>query len=105
VSDFSVDCRAIRRELWSNLGLRERTNIWLIEMVVEAALHRARIGEIPVTFRDRRFGDSKLRLQREIFLTGWRVVWMIGRFLAAQLGLARPRRRAAAPARPGRPGG
>ena len=93
VSDFSVDCRAIRRELWQELVLRERTNIWLIEMVVEAAIHGARIGEIPVTFRDRRFGDSKLRLGREVFVTGWRVVGMIGRFLAARLGLASPRRR------------
>lgn len=93
VSDFSVDCRAIRRELWTKLVLRERTNIWLIEMIVEAALHGARIGEIPVTFRDRRFGQSKLRLRREIFVTGWRVVWMIGRFLAGRLGLASPRRR------------
>lgn len=93
VSDFSVNCRAIRRELWTALVLRERTNIWLIEMVVEAALEGARIGEIPVTFRDRRFGDSKLRLGREIFVTGWRVVWMIGRFLAGRLGLASRRRR------------
>lgn len=93
VTDFSVDCRAIRRELWEKLALRERTNIWLIEMVVEAAAHGARIGEIPVTFRDRRFGASKLRLGREVFVTGWRVLWMIARYLAARLGLAAPRRR------------
>jgi dolichol-phosphate mannosyltransferase len=93
VTDFSVDCRAIRRELWERLALRERTNIWLIEMVVESAAHGARIGEIPVRFRDRRFGASKLRLGREIFVTGWRVLWMIARYLAARLGLAAPRRR------------
>jgi dolichol-phosphate mannosyltransferase len=96
VSDFSVDCRAIRRELWTRLALRERTNIWLIEMIVEAALHGARIGEIPVTFRDRRFGASKLRLGREIFVTGWRVLWMIGRYSGGRLGLVSPRRRPAA---------
>jgi dolichol-phosphate mannosyltransferase len=93
VSDFSIDCRAIRRQLWERLVLRERTNIWLIEMVVEAAAHGARIGEIPVDFHDRRFGESKLRLGREIFVTGWRVLWMVARYFAARLGLATPRSR------------
>lgn len=93
VSDFSIDCRAIRRELWERLVLRERTNVWLIEMIVEAAAHGARIGEIPIAFHDRRFGESKLRLGRELFGKGWRVLWMIARYLAARLGLAAPRSR------------
>jgi dolichol-phosphate mannosyltransferase len=93
VTDFSIDCRAIRRELWERLALRERTNLWLIEMVIEAAAHGARIGEIPIVFRDRRFGASKLRLGREL-AQGWRVLWMIARYLGVRLGLAAPRRRA-----------
>ncbi len=94
VSDFSVDCRAIRRPLWQRLALRERTNIWLIEMIIEAAIHGARIGEIPITFSDRRFGESKLRLGREVALTGWRVLAMIGRYWGARAGLVEPRVRA-----------
>ncbi len=85
ISDFSVDCRAIRRELWERIALRERTNIWLIEMVIASAIARARLGEVPVTFRDRRFGASKLRLGRELLLTGYRVLLMIGRFQVSRL--------------------
>lgn len=87
VSDFSVNCRAIRRDLWRRITLKERTNIWLIEMVVTAAIVGARVGEIPVAFSDRRFGESKLRLGREIFRTGYRVLIMVGRYLASRVGL------------------
>ena len=85
VHDFSVNCRAVRRDLWTRLTLRERTNIWLIEMVVVAACLRARLSEVPVHFKDRRFGTSKLRLGREILLTGGRVLWMIGRYWRSRL--------------------
>jgi glycosyltransferase involved in cell wall biosynthesis len=86
ISDFSVDCRALRRDLWCRLELKERTNIWLIEMVVMAAAAGARLGEVPVAFQDRRFGASKLRLGREILLTGYRVLLMIARYWRARLG-------------------
>jgi dolichol-phosphate mannosyltransferase len=92
VSDFSIDCRAIRRSLWARLVLRERSNVWLIEMIVESAMHGARVGEIPITFHDRRFGESKLRLGREVFLYGWRVLVMIGRYLGFRAGLVHPRK-------------
>jgi len=85
VHDFSVNCRAVRRSLWARLSLEERTNIWLIEMIVAAACLRARLGEVPVRFKDREFGESKLRLGREILLTGYRVLAMIGRYWRARL--------------------
>jgi len=85
ITDFSVDCRAIRRSLWERLALRERTNIWLIEMIIAAAIARARLGEVPITFRDRRFGASKLRLGRELFLTGYRVLLMVGRYVGSRV--------------------
>jgi dolichol-phosphate mannosyltransferase len=90
VHDFSVNCRALRRDRWARLTLRERTNIWLIEMIVAAACQRARLGEVPVHFKDRAFGDSKLRLGREILLTGYRVLAMIGRYWRSRLTGPRP---------------
>jgi dolichol-phosphate mannosyltransferase len=90
VHDFSVNCRAMRRELWARLSLEERTNIWLIEMIVAAACLRARLGEVPVRFKDREFGESKLRLGREILLTGYRVLAMIGRYWRSRLAGAAP---------------
>ena len=80
ITDFSLDCRAIRRSLWRQLKLQEKTNIWLIEMIITAAIKKARLTEIPVRFKDRRFGVSKLNLKREVFLTGYRVLGLIARY-------------------------
>lgn len=80
ITDFSLDCRAITRDLWRRLKLKETTNIWLIEMIITSAITGAKITEIPVTFSDRRFGQSKLNLQREVLFTGYRVLGLIVRF-------------------------
>ena len=80
ITDFSLDCRAIRRKLWRQLKLKETTNIWLIEMIIAAAIKKARIIEIPVVFKDRRFGVSKLNLKREILFTGYHVIGLIAKY-------------------------
>lgn len=84
ITDFSLDCRAIRRSLWRRIKLTEKTNIWLIEMIIATAIKRAKITEIPVTFKDRRFGTSKLNLKREILLTGYRVLGLIIKFYTSR---------------------
>lgn len=52
--------RAVRRDLLSALDLRERTYGWPIEMIVKAARRRARIIELPVRYRPRLAGHSKV---------------------------------------------
>lgn len=80
ITDFSLDCRAIRRTLWQRLKLQETTNIWLIEMIIAAAIAKARLTEIPVVFRDRRFGVSKLNLKREVLFTSYHVLGLIAQY-------------------------
>jgi glycosyltransferase involved in cell wall biosynthesis len=80
ITDFSLDCRAICRDLWRQLKLQEKTNIWLIEMIIAAAIKKARITEIPVVFKDRRFGVSKLNLKREVLFTGYHVIGLIAKY-------------------------
>jgi glycosyltransferase involved in cell wall biosynthesis len=52
--------RAIRRDLLLELDMRERTYGWPIEMIVKAARRRARILELPVRYRPRLAGHSKV---------------------------------------------
>ncbi len=85
ITDFSLDCRAIRRKLWRQLKLKEKTNIWLIEMIIAAAITGAKIKEIPVVFKDRRFGVSKLNLKREVLFTGYHVIGLIFKFYQSKL--------------------
>jgi glycosyltransferase involved in cell wall biosynthesis len=52
--------RAIRRELLEALHMRERTYGWPAEMIVKAARRHARIVEVPVSYRPRMAGRSKV---------------------------------------------
>ncbi len=52
--------RAIRRSLLGQLDMRERTYGWPIEMIVKAARHGATIVELPVGYRPRFAGQSKV---------------------------------------------
>ena len=66
VHDFSANCRVIRRSLWETLKTREDTNFFLFEMILLAARQNARITEIPVSFKDRKYGVSKINHLVEI---------------------------------------
>lgn len=52
--------RAIRMELLSRLGMQEMTYGWPTEMMVKAACLGARVVEVPVRYRVRRGGRSKV---------------------------------------------
>ena len=52
--------RAIARSDLERLGMRERTYGWPVEMVVRAAKSGLRIREVPIRYRRRRGGRSKV---------------------------------------------
>ena len=52
--------RAISRDLLAALQMRERTYGWPIEMIVKTARRHARIVELPVSYRPRLAGQSKV---------------------------------------------
>ncbi len=52
--------RAIRRSSLESLGMRELTYGWNLEMQIKAAQHGLRIREIPVDYRRRIGGISKV---------------------------------------------
>ncbi len=52
--------RAIRRETLLKLGMRERTYGWNLEMQMRVARARLRVLELPVAYRRRAGGESKV---------------------------------------------
>jgi len=52
--------RTIRRDMLESLQMRERTYGWPVEMIVKAARRHARIVEVPVSYRPRLAGQSKV---------------------------------------------
>jgi glycosyltransferase involved in cell wall biosynthesis len=52
--------RAIRRSSLQSLQMRERTYGWSLEMQIKAIQHNLRIAEVPVNYRARHGGESKV---------------------------------------------
>jgi glycosyltransferase involved in cell wall biosynthesis len=67
--------RAVRRADVLALGMREMTYGWPTEMLVKMARHRQTIIEVPVSYRTRRAGESKVSgtLQGSL-LAGYRIL-------------------------------
>lgn len=65
VHDFSANFRAIRKNTWQAINTQDKTNSILMEMIVKTHYHGFKVKEIPVTFKDRVHGQSKLKLGRE----------------------------------------
>jgi hypothetical protein len=52
--------RVVRRDLLNTLDMREMTYGWPVEMIVKAARQGARIVELPISYRPRSAGVSKV---------------------------------------------
>ncbi len=65
VHDFSLNFRGIKKEVWKTFRTNSNTNSFMFETILLAKYNGFKISEIPVTFRDRIYGESKLRLGRE----------------------------------------
>lgn len=64
--------RAIRRSTFQCFRMREMTFGWPVEMIVKAARSGARIVEVPVSYRNRRSGRSKVSgTLRGTLLAAW----------------------------------
>jgi dolichol-phosphate mannosyltransferase len=66
VTDCSANFRVIRKDAWERIKTRENTNAILFEMIFKCHHGGLKVSSIPVTFRDRRHGESKLNLVVEI---------------------------------------
>jgi dolichol-phosphate mannosyltransferase len=63
VDDITLNFRAMRKVTWQKLNLRQKSNVFLLEMLLESKLKKFRIGQIPIFFSDRFYGKSKTNLK------------------------------------------
>ncbi len=72
--------RVIRREQLLDLGMREMTYGWSIEMIARAAKSGLRVREVPVSYRKRAAGESKVSGNlRASVKAGYRIMFAIVR--------------------------
>ena len=81
ISDAQCGFRAIRRGVFDSLGLASVGMEFASEMVILSALKGLRIMELPITYYPR-LGRSKLRS----FSDGFRIIWLMLRYLFSGLG-------------------
>ena len=72
--------RVIRREQLLGLGMREMTYGWSIEMIARAAKSGLKVREVPVSYRKRAAGESKVSGNlRASVKAGYRIMFAIVR--------------------------
>ena len=73
--------RAIRRDALERLGMRDTDYGWTIEMQIKAHRQGLRVLEVPVRYRRRRGGASKVSGSiRGSLLAGAKIIWTILRY-------------------------
>ncbi|HRI58194.1 MAG TPA: glycosyltransferase family 2 protein [Saprospiraceae bacterium] len=74
--------RAIRWDKLLALDMRDRNFGWTVEMQVKAAKHKLRCAEVPVRYRKRAAGKSKVSgTVKGTILAGWKIIATIFREL------------------------
>lgn len=77
--------RAIRRDALEGLSMRDTNYGWTIEMQIKARRLGLRTLEVPVRYRKRRAGRSKVSgTLRGSFLAGIKILWTILRYRLSQ---------------------
>jgi dolichol-phosphate mannosyltransferase len=67
VHDFTTALRAIRREAVWGVETKSKGNSFFMEFIVKAYWKGYRTTEVPIVFRDRVIGKSKLKLGSQSF--------------------------------------
>jgi dolichol-phosphate mannosyltransferase len=63
VDDVTLNFRAMKKTTWQKLNLRQKSNVFLLEMLIESKSKNIKIGQIPIFFSDRFYGKSKTNLK------------------------------------------
>lgn len=78
--------RALRWEAISGLNMQDRDFGWTVEMQIKAAQQRLRIEEIPIPYRPRQAGRSKIsRTLSGVLRAGSKILWVVAREAWPQL--------------------
>lgn len=67
VHDFSLNFRLIKRDVWKKISplMKEKQHVWLLEQIYRVRHAGYNVGELPVTFKDRIYGESKTELSKQ----------------------------------------
>ena len=64
IHDFSANFRIIKKKVWDNIKITDDTHSILLEMILKTRYKGYKVTEIPVKFKLRKYGKSKLILTK-----------------------------------------
>ncbi|MEB3210766.1 MAG: glycosyltransferase [Leptolyngbyaceae bacterium] len=64
VEDVTLNFRAFTKEAWKRLDLQENSNVFLLEMLIQAKSKKMKVFQIPIIFSKRFYGKSKTNLRK-----------------------------------------
>ncbi|MEM0360072.1 MAG: glycosyltransferase [Candidatus Diapherotrites archaeon] len=68
VSDFSLNFRAMKSEVWKKIKPTDKRNFFLAEMIIQAKIAGFKVKSVPATFRERSYGESKTKVANQFFV-------------------------------------
>lgn len=74
VTDFTHNFRAITKRMWGKIQTEEKGNAFFLETLVRVHNARGRIAQIPVFFKDRTLGTSKLSFSKQAPRYFWKMI-------------------------------
>jgi len=64
--DFSLNFRALKKEVWYAIKPSDKRNFFFVEMIVQAHRKGFKIKEVPVEFKERLHGKSKTKVWHQM---------------------------------------
>jgi dolichol-phosphate mannosyltransferase len=68
ISDFSLNFRAMKREVWQKINPTDKRNFFLAEMIIQAKIAGFKVKSVPATFKERSYGQSKTKVANQFFV-------------------------------------
>ncbi len=62
INDFSLNFRVMKKEVWKKIDPPDNRNFFLAEMAILAKIKGFKVKSVPVSFKERTYGQSKTRV-------------------------------------------
>lgn len=62
ITDFTLNYRCFKRDMLKKIDINDKRNAFFLEMIVEAKYSGFKIAEIPIVFKERRYGKTKTNI-------------------------------------------
>ncbi|MSR85695.1 glycosyltransferase [Candidatus Uhrbacteria bacterium] len=77
LKNYNTNFRVIRSSTWKSFRTVEDRQFFLFETIIRAKQAGARIGEIPVVFSPRKFGESKVSFLKQAWGYFFKLIFMV----------------------------